>query len=275
MPEETVKHRAMITACATGATVLQSLDQTIANVALPYMQGSFSASGRNHLGPHILHYRGGDHDRAGGLVGGTLRLQEAISRRHHWLHGQFDAVRGSPSQQLGQIVSFRLLQGMFSAALVPLSQATLLDIYPNERRGFAMAIWGMGVMLGPIMGPTLGGWLTETYNWRFVFYINLPFGLAAIAGLLIFLPGSSGQGRLRFDWMGFGMLTTGIGALQLMLDPGPGPGLVQFQRNREPEAVLAGSRDYLFLIHMVLRAPVPLIRPVVFERCELYLRPRR
>ena len=83
------------------------------------------------------------------------------------------------AQSLSQIVLFRLLQGMFSAALVPLSQATLLDIYPHERRGFAMAIWGMGVMLGPILGPTLGGYLTETYNWRYVFYINLPFGLAA------------------------------------------------------------------------------------------------
>ena len=92
------------------------------------------------------------------------------------------------AQSLAQIVVFRLLQGMFSAALVPLSQATLLDIYPPERRGFAMAIWGMGVMIGPIMGPTLGGYLTEDYNWRWVFYINLPFGLLAAAGLLIFLP---------------------------------------------------------------------------------------
>ncbi len=131
------------------------------------------------------------------------------------------------------------------------------------RRGFAMAIWGMGVMLGPIMGPTLGGWLTETYNWRFVFYINLPFGLAAIAGLLIFLPGSSGQGRLRFDWMGFGMLTTGIGALQLMLDRGQDQDWFS-SGEIVTEAVLAGLGIYLFLIHMVY-ARQPLIRPVVFR----------
>src|ERR1700735_972791 len=91
---------------------------------------------------------------------------------------------------------------------------------PPARGGCAMAIWGVGVMLGPIMGPTLGGWLTETYSWRWVFYINLPFGLLAAAGLMIFLPGGGGQGRLRFDWLGFSVLATGIGGLQLMLDRG-------------------------------------------------------
>ena len=79
------------------------------------------------------------------------------------------------------MVLFRLLQGMFGAALVPLSQATMLDIYPAEQRGSAMAIWGIGVMIGPILGPTLGGYLTDVYNWRWVFYINLPFGILAIA----------------------------------------------------------------------------------------------
>src|SRR5665213_1273822 len=124
------------------------------------------------------------------------------------------------AQSLAQIVGFRLLQGMFSAALVPLSQATLLDIYPNERRGFAMAIWGMGVMLGPILGPTLGGYLTETYNWRYVFYINLPFGILATVGLLVFMPRARGQSTMRFDWIGFTVLSLGLGGLQLMLDRG-------------------------------------------------------
>ena len=83
------------------------------------------------------------------------------------------------------MVLFRLLQGVFGAALVPLSQATMLDIYPIEQRGQAMAIWGMGVMVGPILGPTLGGYLTEMYNWRYVFYINLPFGILATLGLIV------------------------------------------------------------------------------------------
>jgi MFS transporter, DHA2 family, multidrug resistance protein len=124
------------------------------------------------------------------------------------------------AQSLPQIVGFRLLQGMCSAALVPLSQATLLDIYPEERRGFAMAVWGMGVMIGPIMGPTLGGFLTEHYDWRWVFYINLPSAILATVGLMVFLPSALGVNRLRFDWLGFAMLSIGIGLLQLLLDRG-------------------------------------------------------
>ena len=158
---------------------------------------------------------------------------------------------------------FRVLQGMFGAALVPLSQATLLDIYPLERRGFAMAIWGVGVMLGPIMGPTVGGWLTETYSWRYVFYINLPFGLLAAAGLLIFLPGGGAQQRLRFDWLGFSVLTMGIGALQLMLDRGQDQDWFT-SREIVTEAVFAGLGFYLFLVH-VSSARQPLIRPALFK----------
>jgi DHA2 family multidrug resistance protein len=144
-----------------------------------------------------------------------------------------------------------------------LSQATLLDIYPPERRGFAMAILGMGIMLGPIMGPTLGGWLTETYNWRWVFYINLPFGLLAAAGLMIFLPSSDRQPRLRLDWLGFGMLAITIGAMQLMLDRGQGQ---DWFASSEiiVEAAFAGLGLYLVLVHF-LTAPQPLIRPALLK----------
>ncbi len=262
MSEETVKHRAMITACAIGATVLQSLDQTIANVAMPYMQGNFSAS----------------YDEITWFLTSYITAAAIMTAPVGWLAVRFGrkplylgAIIGftvssmlcGAAQTLGQIVTFRLLQGMFSAALVPLSQATLLDIYPHERRGFAMAIWGMGVMLGPIMGPTLGGWLTETYNWRWVFYINLPFGLAATAGLMIFLPAGRGAGRLRFDWIGFAVLTMGIGALQLMLDRGQDQDWFG-SSEIVIEAVLAGLGIYLFLVHMMY-ARQPLIRPVVFK----------
>ena len=148
-----------------GATVLQSLDQTIANVALPYMQGSFSAS----------------YDEITWVLTSYITAAAIMTAPVGWLAARFGrkplfvgcivgftvtSMLCGAAQSLAQIVVFRLLQGMFGAALVPLSQATLLDIYPPEQRGFAMAIWGMGVMLGPIMGPTLGGYLTETYNWR-------------------------------------------------------------------------------------------------------------
>src|SRR5271163_3938170 len=102
------------------------------------------------------------------------------------------------------MVVFRLLQGVFGAALVPLSQSTMLNIYPPEKRGLAMAIWGMGVMVGPILGPTLGGYLTELYNWRWVFFVNLPFGILATVGMALLLPNTDKQSALRFDWLGFG-----------------------------------------------------------------------
>jgi DHA2 family multidrug resistance protein len=117
-------------------------------------------------------------------------------------------------------VLFRLLQGVFGASLVPLSQAVLLDTYPRERHGSAMAMWGVGVMVGPILGPSLGGWLTEYYNWRWVFYINLPFGLLAWFGLAAFVHETPIDRARRFDLFGFALLSLAIGALQMMLDRG-------------------------------------------------------
>src|SRR3954447_24513829 len=266
MPEETVqevvRHRAMITVCTIGATVLQLLDQTIANVALPFMQGSFSAS----------------FDEISWVLTSYITASAIMTAPVGWLAARYGrkslyvtSILGftitsmlcGAAQSLGQIVVFRVLQGAFGAALAPLSQATLLDIYPPERRGFAMAILGMGIMLGPIMGPTLGGWLTETYNWRWVFYINLPFGLLAAAGLMIFLPSSDRQPRLRFDWLGFGMLAIAIGAMQLMMDRGQGQ---DWFTSREiiVEAVFAGLGLYLVLVHF-LAAPHPLIRPAILK----------
>ena len=124
------------------------------------------------------------------------------------------------AQMIEQMVAFRLLQGVFGAALVPLSQAVMLDAYPPEQRGSAMAIWGMGVMLGPIMGPTLGGWLTENYSWRWVFFVNLPIGILTVLGLMVFMGETERTAHLRFDWFGFVALAVGIGSLQLMLDRG-------------------------------------------------------
>jgi MFS transporter, DHA2 family, multidrug resistance protein len=265
MPGETfqeVPHRAMITACAIAATVLQLLDQTIANVALPYMQGSFSAS----------------FDEITWVLTSYITASAIMTAPVGWLAARYGrkplyvgcilgftatSMMCGAAQSLVQIVVFRVLQGVFGAALVPLSQATLLDIYSPERRPFAMAIWGVGVMLGPIMGPTVGGWLTETYSWRYVFYINLPGGLLAAAGLMIFLPGGRGIGTLRFDWLGFAVLTVAIGAMQLMLDRGQEE---DWFTSTEiiTEAMLAGLGCYLFLVH-VLSAKQPMIRPALFR----------
>ncbi len=252
----------MITVCAIGATLLQSLDQTIANVALPYMQGNFSASS----------------DEITWVITSYITAAAMMTGPVGWLAARFGrkllyvtcivgftiaSMLCGAAQSLEQIVLFRLLQGMFSAALVPLSQSTLLDIYPHEQRGFAMAIWGVGVMIGPIMGPTLGGYLTELYNWRWVFYINLPFGVLAALGLMVFLPSALPQTRLRFDWIGFAALAGGIGALQLMLDRGQ---TLDWFSSREIiiEAVVACLGIYLFVVHMLF-SPRPLIRPLLFK----------
>ena len=261
-PLERTQHRGMITACIICATLLQSLDQTIANVALPYMQGSFSAS----------------YDEITWVLTTYITAAAIMTAPVGWLAARFGRKRlfvsciigftftsmlCGAAQTLEQIVVFRLLQGVCSAALVPVSQAVLFDIYPTERRGFAMAVWGMGVMIGPIMGPTLGGYLTETYNWRYVFYINLPFGVLATLGLMVFMREPPGESRLRFDWLGFAVLGLAIGAVQMMLDRG----------NKEDwftsneiiiEAILGGLGIYLFLVHMAW-APRPLIRPALFR----------
>src|SRR5260221_323980 len=118
------------------------------------------------------------------------------------------------------MVLFRLLQGVFGAALVPLSQAVMLDSYALHERAKAMSIWGMGVMMGPIMGPSLGAWLTETYSWHWVFFVNLPFGIFTVLGLLVFMDETKKNRELRFDWFGFLALAVGIGALQIALDRG-------------------------------------------------------
>ena len=227
--QEHVPHRLIITLCTVGATLMQALDQTIANVALPYMQGSLSAT----------------YDEITWVLTSYITAAAIMTAPVGWLASRFGrkylfitclvgftitSMMCGAAQSLTQMVVFRLLQGVFGAALVPLSQSTMMDIYPVEQRGKAMAIWGVGVMVGPILGPTLGGYLTEMYNWRYVFYINLPFGILATLGLAFFMPRSFGNFNLRFDWIGFGVLSLGIGGSADDARPWPGSGLVYLHR---------------------------------------------
>ena len=247
--ERVVPHRALITLCVMMATLMQVLDSAIANVALPYMQGSLSAT----------------QDEITWVLTSYVIAAAIMTAPVGWMAVRFGRKRlfvlclvgftatsmlCGAAQTLPQMVVFRLLQGVCGAALVPLSQATMLDIYPFQRRAQAMAIFSSGVMFGPIMGPTLGGYLTEVYNWRYVFYVNLPFGILAIAGLTIFMPSSSPRSEMRFDWRGFGVLAVGVGALQMMLDRGQ---LLDWFSSREIiiEATLAGLGLYLFIVHMM------------------------
>jgi DHA2 family multidrug resistance protein len=169
---------------------------------------------------------------------------------------------------LVEMVAFRTLQGICGAALVPLSQTVLLNINSREEHGKAMAIWGAGIMVGPIIGPTLGGWLTETFNWRWVFFVNLPVGLLALAGLIVFLPRSPRRQR-SFDFFGFAMLSIAIGALQLLLDRGEQVGWFD-----SPEIWiylgLAVSGLWAFVIHITGREHA-FIDPAIFRDFNLVM----
>lgn len=167
------------------------------------------------------------------------------------------------SQDIGAMVTARLLQGAFGAALVPLSQSVMLDSYPPEQRGQAMAIWGMGVMLGPIMGPTLGGFLTDQYSWHWVFLINLPVGIVTVLGLLVFMDETKKQDHLRFDWFGFISLAIGIGALQLLLDRGEQVGWYD-SAEIVTETIISAAGFYFFFAHS-LTTDQPFVRFEMFK----------
>ncbi len=260
--ERPVAHRALITVCAMIATLMQALDSTIANVALPYMQGSLSATS----------------DQITWVLTSYVVAAAIMTAPVGWLALRFGrknlfilclagftvaSMLCGIAQSLPQMVLFRLLQGVFGAALVPLSQNLMLDIYPPAQRGSAMAIWGVGVMVGPILGPTLGGYLTDVYNWRWVFYVNLPFGILAIAGLMLFMPRSPINANMRFDWTGFGVLALGLGALQMMLDRGQDKDWFS-SSEIITEAVLACLGIYLFVVHL-FTAEKPFIAPRIFK----------
>ena len=211
--------RMLVTVCAMTATIMQALDTTIANVALPYMQGSLSAS----------------LDQINWVLTSYIVAAAIMTAPVGWMADRFGrkklfiaCVAGftvasflcALAQNIEQMVLFRLLQGMAGAALVPLSQSVLLDAYSLEERGQAMAVWGIGVMLGPIMGQTLGAWLTDNYSWHWVFLINLPIGIGTVIGMLLFMEETKRHEHLRFDWYGFLALAVGIGSLQLLLDRG-------------------------------------------------------
>jgi DHA2 family multidrug resistance protein len=256
-----VPFRGIITVCAMVATLMQALDSTIANVALPYMQGSLSATS-DQISWVLTSYI----TAAAIMTAPVGWLSARFGRKNLFLVCVFGFTVASmlcgAAQSLGQMVAFRLLQGIFGAALVPLSQSTMLDIYPPEQRGSAMALWGMGVMVGPILGPTLGGYLTDVYNWRWVFYVNLPFGILAFVGLLVCLPKFAVNSALRFDWIGFGVLAMGIGGLQMMLDRGQDQDW--FGSNEIiVEAILAALGLYLFVVHLIT-AKKPFISPAIF-----------
>lgn len=257
-----VINRTAITLCVSIATLMQALDTTIANVALPHIQGSVAAS------PDQIAWVLTSYITAAAIMTpptGYLASRFGLKRLFLVAVAGFTvaSMLCGVAQSLTQIVLFRILQGAFGAALVPLSQSVLINLYPRERQGSAMALFGLGVMAGPILGPVIGGWLTDNYSWRYVFYINLPIGVLCFLGLSVFLPETGRQANARLDWFGFAALSVAIGALQIMLDRGEqkdwfSSGEIWI------EAIVAVSAFYLFLVH-TFTSQKPFVRPALFR----------
>jgi MFS transporter, DHA2 family, multidrug resistance protein len=228
-------------------TFMQVLDQTIANVALPYMQGSLAAS-RDQITWVLTSY----------IIASAIMtapvgwLASRFGRRNLFIVSlagfTLTSMACGAAQSLEQMIVFRLAQGIFGAALSPLSQATMLDAYPIEKRGQIMALWGMVVMVAPILGPTLGGFLTDNYGWRWVFYVNVPVGIIATTGVAIFLKQEKQEDIHGFDFAGFLFLSLALGGLQLVLDRGTSQDWFD-SMEVTIEAIVAGLGVYLFLVH--------------------------
>lgn len=241
------RHPGLVTVSVMLATILYSLDWTIAAVALPHMQGTFSAT----------------QDQVAWVITSYIVASAIMIPTSSWLAARFGrkrifllAVTGfmiasalcGAAGTLAEEVVFRVFQGMSGAFLVPLSQAIVLDTYPPREHGKAMAFWGMGAVLGPVMGPTLGGYLIEYLSWRWVFYINVPFGILALLGTFVFVPETARRPARRFDWLGFATLAAGVGALQMMLDRGERYGWLE-STEIVVEAGIAALGLYLFTVH--------------------------
>lgn len=256
------RRRAFITASLMMASIMQVLDNTIANVALPRIQGSVSAT----------------QDQMAWVLTSYIVAAAIMTPMSGWLAGRFGRKRiilfsiagftlasmlCGISQSLSQMVLARLLQGACGAALVPMSQAVMLDIYPREELGRAMSIWVTGVTVGPIMGPALGGWLTDNYNWRWVFYINVPLGILAFLGTLSSMPETEAK-RSPFDFFGFATLSLAVGALQITLDRGQ---LRDWFNSPEIciEAAISVAAFYLFIVHMITTRKTRFLDPSLFK----------
>jgi DHA2 family multidrug resistance protein len=257
-----VPNKGIITVSVMLATIMQALDTTIANVALPHMQGTVSAT-QDQMGWVLTSYI----VAAAITIPLTGWLANQFGRRRVFLISIVIFTIASAlcglAESLPQIVLFRFLQGVGGAALVPLSQAVLFDINSPKDFGRAMSIWGIGVTMGPILGPALGGWLTDNYSWRWVFYINLPIGVLAFAGLVATLPESRNAKSSSFDFFGFATLSLGIAALQVMLDRGQ---LLDWFSSTEIviEAIVCGLGFYLFIVHM-FTSRHPFLDPALFK----------
>ncbi|MGD2141542.1 MAG: DHA2 family efflux MFS transporter permease subunit, partial [Burkholderiales bacterium] len=262
------RHPLLVSGSVMVASLLYSIDWTIAAVALPHMQGTFSAT----------------QDQVAWVITSYIVASAIMIPTSGWMSTRFGrkrvfvgAVAGftaasvicGAANSLPVEVIARVIQGMSGAFLIPLSLAIILDTFPPEQHAKAMAYWGIGSVCGAVIGPTIGGYLTEYMSWRYIFYINVPFGLVALLGVLLFLPETERDSSKKLDWFGFLTLAIGIGALQMMLDRGQR--LDWFESGEIVfEACLAAVSLYMFNMH-VLTHRDPFLDPRVFLQRNFFI----
>ena len=262
MPASPQSRRGLIAASTTLATLLYTVDMTIANVALPQIKGSLQAT----------------QDQIFWVLTSYIVASAIFTPLTTFLAARFGARRILTVSVIGftvfsmlcglatslpELVLFRALQGISGAALVPISQSVLLGAYTREEHGRAFAIWSMGVMVGPVIGPTLGGYLTETWSWRWVFYVNVPVGVLAAIGIASSIPRDLGKQAANFDLAGYVLLALGLGLLQLFVDRGAGQGWFE-SGEILIETGLAALFLYMFVAHS-LTTRHPFIEPALFR----------
>jgi DHA2 family multidrug resistance protein len=249
LPRIGAPNRSLITTTIVLASILPSIDTTIANVALPNMGGSMSATPEQItwvLTSYIV--------SAAVITPLSGWLAHRFGRKWIFLTAALGFTIASAAcglaQNLGEIILFRILQGAMGAPLGPLAQAVILDTYEYEERGPAMAAWSMGMMVAPILGPLLGGYLTQTLDWRWVFFINVPIGLVAVAGVWAFVPSDRRNPGTRLDFTGWAFLSLFLIALQLMLDRGQSKDWFE-STEIIAYALTAAAGLYMFVTHML------------------------
>ena len=238
--------RILITVPVLIASILHSLAMTTAYIALPNMKGNLSATP----------------DQAGWIITSFLVSNAIGVAATGWFSVRFGrklifliAIGGftissllcAMATTLEQLVLFRVLQGILSAPILPISQAIMLDTYPREKHSFAMTTWSMAMILGPVFGPSLGAILTEEFSWRAIFYINIPFGVLGLIGCILTVPETKRQEQ-HLDWLGFFSLSAAVGALQLMLDRGERNDWFQ-STEIIVTGVIAALSLYIFIVH--------------------------
>lgn len=252
----------LITIALILAPLIQVFDTALMSIALKQMQGSLSAT-QDQIAWVLTSY----------LI--ALAVMTPLWGAISGIYGRKPllllsiagfivcSLLSGTSDSLTEILIYRFVQGMFGAALIPLSQSSLLSVYRREDYGIAMGWWGVGIMFGPVFGPTLGGYLTEYFNWRWVFYLNLPIGLLAFAMIAVLVPRARNTRRRPFNYFGFVMLATAVASVQFVLDRGErldwfsSPAIILL-------SLVGAGTLWVFLVNS-LTSKLPFVDPAIFR----------